>query len=382
MSRYEEVKSFRIDDYDERYHEYYDPRRNVTRLRLLSGEPAASIDDAVDMVELLLDKHQNNFILHHSDKWLIQFPNMLKEPDVGMELYNVDQDVFYTVEHVTIDRETRTWNRWIRLTGPDGMEPLSTNKLQWSEKEKLFVRFMLSFPVSDAKPLEPTDGVLGDKKYGPWRPTITCRIAKREPWGIDYPFSDRKQLKPRLFETFRDPDDRIRQSIEVWRQAYDNLLSFDCWAQDPLEAARIVTWFEDFLMQYVAVLKFNGVSEILEWERKDIQADERWRDDLVGHRTMWFFRTEKLRANRVRNITNMVFRMRVAKHPAGYIPGGSPVTGDQLWYWRVHDDTGSYLYGTFDVEDHGQEIPVNLPEDGSFTRSASTALNTSRNKYD
>ena len=104
--------------------------------------------------------------------------------------------------------------------------------------------------------------------------------------------------------------------------------------------------------------------------------------DLVGQRTTWYFRTEKLRARRTRNITNMVFRMRVAKHPAGYVPGGNPATGDQLWYWRVHSDTGSYLYGSFEIEDHGWDTPTHLPEDGSFTRSADISYNQSRNKYD
>jgi len=286
------------------------------------------------------------------------------------------------VEHVQIDPETRVWNRWLRLSGPTGAEPLQTDNLLWSDKDKLFVRFVLAFPVSDAKPPQETDGVLGSKKYGPWRPTITARIAKREPWGIDYPFSDRKQLKPKLFEVFRDPGDRARYSIEIWRQAYDNLVTFDCWAQDPLEAARLVTWFEDFLMQFVGVLKFNGVSEILEWERKDIQADERWRDDLVGQRSVFYFRTEKLRATKRRNLTNLVFRMRVARHPAGYVPGGNPATGDQLWYWRVHNDTGSYLYGSFEVEEHGWDIPTHLPADGSFSRSADISFNPGITKYD
>ena len=136
-------------------------------------------------------------------------------------------------------------------------------------------------------------------------------------------------------------------------------------------------------MQYVGVLKFNGVQEILEWERKDIQPDERWRDDLVGQRTIFYFRTEKLRAVKRRNLTNLVFRMRVAKHPAGYIPGGNPATGDhQLWYWRVHNDTGGYLYGSFEIEEHGWAVPTLLPPDGSYTRSADTSYNPGITEYD
>ncbi len=381
MSRFDEVRYYYLQDFDERYHEYWDPRRNMTRLRLLSGEPAASIEDAVDMIELLLEKYQNHFILHNSDSWLVQWPNLLVEPEVGMQLYNHTQDVFYTVEHVQLDPETRTWNRWVRLSEVTGAELVETDNLQWTAKEALFARFMLNFPVSDAKPMDETDGVMGVKKYGPWRPTITCRLELREPWGIDYPFSDRKQLKPMPFEFFRDPNDRLRTSIEVWKQSYDNLLRFDCWAQEPLEAARLVVWFEDFMMMYIGVMKFNGVDQILEWERRDIQADERWRDDLIGYRTTYYFRTSKLRAKKVRNITNMVFRMRVAKHPQGYVPGGNPATGDQLWYWRVHNETGSYLYGSFEIEDHAQATPTHLPDDGSFTRSADISLNTSRTEH-
>jgi len=382
MSRLDDLRVLNLDDFDEMYHEYYDPRRNMTRLRLLAGYPSASIEDAVDMIELLLDKHQNHFILHNDNPWVVQFPNMLNEPEVGMEVYNEDQDVFYTVEHVQRDPGTRSWNRWLRLTGPTNTAPLRTDNLIWSQKKKLFVRFVLAFPVSDAKPPEATEGVIGSRHYGPWMPTITARITKREPWGLDYPFSDRKQLKPMMFEVFRDARDRTRYSIEIWRQAYDNLVTFDCWAQDPLEAARLVVWFEDFIMQYVGVLKFNGVSEILEWGRKDIQADERWRDDLVGQRTTFYFRTERLRAVRKRNLTNLVFRMRVAKHPAGYVPGGNPATGDQLAYWRVHGDTGNYLYGTFEVEDHAWATPTHLPADGSFSRSAGISYNPGIKEYE
>jgi hypothetical protein len=31
-----------------------------------------------------------------------------------------------------------------------------------------------------------------------------------------------------------------------------------------------------------------------------------------------------------------------------------------LWFGRVHNSSGDYLYGTFDIEDHGWAEPITL----------------------
>ena len=191
---------------------------------------------------------------------------------------------------------------------------------------------------------------------------------------MDRPFGDRKQLKPREFEVFRDQEEPARNSIIVWRQAFDNLVRFDCWEQDPMKALILNAWFERFMQLYTGVLKRNGVSEILYWERRDIQANERWRDELVGYYTQYYMRTEQLTVQKQRNLTDIVFRMRVAKHPVGAF-GGDPMTGEMLWFGRTHNDTGGYLYGTFEIEDHGAIDPWLLPDDGSLTRGARHQFN-------
>lgn len=370
---FEEAQHYWLDDFDNRYVEFIDTRTNLRRVRLLA-DSIADVEDAIDMIELLLEKYQMHYKLHPNSSWFVQFPYLLIEPKPGDQIFNRDNNEVYTVKTVSLDPHTRIWDHWVELEGYTA--PGHRDSLQWVDRKSNLVRFTLAYTVAEAKETQAAGGELGDKQYGPWRPTITARVTKREPWATDRPFGDRKQLKPREFEIFRDREDPARTSIIVWRQAFDNLVRFDCWEQDPLKALILNTWFERFMDLYTGVLKRNGVGEILYWERRDIQANERWRDELVGYYTQYFMRTDQLNVNRHRNLTDVVFRVRVAKHPMGAF-GGNPITGEaeRLWFGRTHNDTGGYLYGTFEIEDHGAIDPRLLPDDGSLTRDARNQFN-------
>ncbi len=369
--QFEQASVYWLDDFDDRYIEFIDTRTNLRRVRLLA-DSVADVEDSIEMIELLLEKYQMHFTLHPNSSWLVQFPYLLIEPQIGAQIFNKTTEEVYTVKNLSLDPHSRLWDHWVELEGYTA--PEATDSFMWVTPDDNLVRFTLGFHSNEAKVTEATSGVLGDKQYGPWRPTITVRITKREPWSMDRPFGDRKQLKPREFEIFRDREDPTRNSIIVWRQAFDNLVRFDCWEQDPLKALRLNSWFERFMQLYTGVLKRNGVSEILYWERRDIQANERWRDELVGYYTQYYMRTEQLTVQKQRNLTDIVFRMRVAKHPMGAF-GGNPITGETLWFGRTHNDTGGYLYGTFEIEEHGAVDPTLLPDDGSLTRDARNQFN-------
>ena len=213
--------------------------------------------------------------------------------------------------------------------------------------------------MESTKEVTETEGDLGHAEGEPWRPTITARLRRKEPasWG-KHPFSEQKVIKPQLIEIFRDPEDRETYSLEIWRQPFDQLIQFDCWDVNPLGALRTAEWFERFMRTHVGTLKRHGVSEILFWDQRDNDAREQWREGIIAQSVRYFFRTETLSVVRRSNLTTMSLHLRVVKHNEGLL-GGSP-SGEILWFGRVHNSSGDYLYGTFDIEDHAQAEPVTL----------------------
>ena len=70
--------------FSDRYMEWYDPRRNMTRLRMLKPgihpwEQPASVEDAIDMVELLLERYQMTFNVSEFHPWQIEFLGKRRE---------------------------------------------------------------------------------------------------------------------------------------------------------------------------------------------------------------------------------------------------------------------------------------------------------------
>lgn len=346
----------RLRDFNQLFTEWYDPRRNMTRVRMLQGD-VASIEDAIDMIEVLMRIHQTHFEVNKENPWHIHFPHMLVEPVVGDKIHNVTTDEVYTVSHLGRDPYYQSWDHTCILTGSTA--PARTDRLALIDEGRL-IRFRLGYPMESTKDIVETDGVLGHSEGEPWRPTITCRLRRKEPasWG-KHPFSDQKVLKPQLIETFRDPDDRETYSLEVYRQPFDNMLQFDCWDVNPLAALRLAEWLEQFMRRHVGTLKRQGVSEILFWDQRDQEAREQWREGIVTQSIRYFFRTETLSVVRRSNLVYKSLHLRVVKHNEG-LSGGSAPSGEVLWFGRVHNTSGDYLYGTFDIEDHGWAEPVTL----------------------
>jgi hypothetical protein len=347
--------------FSDNYMEWYDPRRNMTRLRMLKPgihpwEQPASVEDAVDMIELLLERYQMTFNISEFHPWQIQFPYLFIIPKEGDLIHNRTKDEVYTVEHVSEDPYYGTWDHWVRLSG--STKPDVDDILEFVQKDERYVRFTLGYPRREAKEIQATGGELGNKEAKAWAPTVTVRITRREPASIGKePFDRSKELKPRLWETFRDPQDRKRYSIEIWYQRFDNLVQFDCWDKDPADAIRLVNWFEEFMRIFTGTLKYNGVQEIWYWDRRDHEASERWREDITAQTVRYVMRTEYIRAVRKRNLTWMRFEMQLVKDPVA-LTGGAATGEYYRWFGRTHNDSGEYLYGTFvtaDLANTGEE---------------------------
>lgn len=346
----------RLRDFNQIFTEWYDPRRRMTRVRMLSGD-TASVEDALDMIEALVAIHQAHFEPSITNSWHIRFPYMLVEPVVGDKILNLTTDEVYAIAHINRDPYYQSWDQTCILEGYTA--PTRTDRLQIIDKNRL-IRFRLGYPMESAEEIKKSSGELGSAESGNWVPTITARLRRKEPASTGkYPFAEQKALKPQLFETFRDPTDRETYSLEIWRQAYDNLVQFECWDVNPLGALRLAEWLEEFMRVHIGTLRRNGVGEILFWDQRDQDAREQWREGIVSHSVRYVFRTETLSVVRRSNLRKMSLHLRVVKHNEG-LSGGSDPSGDIMWFGRVHNTSGDYLYGTFDIEDHGWAEPITL----------------------
>ena len=349
------VATHDLRDWNKHFIEWYDSRRKMTRVRMLQGDNA-NIEDCLDMIEHLLAIHQAHHEVSKEDNWWIRFPNMIVEPREDDKIYNVTTEEVYTVKYLGRDPKYQVWDSRVYLSGVTA--PLVSDQLQIIDKNRL-VRFRLGNPMEPAKTVTSTEGELGHSESEPWRPTVTARIRKKEPASIGkHPFGESKVLKPQLFEIFRDPLNRKFHSIEIWRQPYEQLVQFDCWDTNNLGALRLAEWFTQFMREHIGTLRRHGVGEILFWTQRDKEASEQWREGILGYNVQYVIKTESLSVVRRANLRSLSLHLRVVKHSQGF-SGGIP-SGEAMYFGRVHDTSGDYLYGTFDIEDHGWDDPVEL----------------------
>lgn len=342
-------------DFNKQYVEWYDPRRRMTRVRRLQGDKA-NIEDCVDMIEKLLRIHQAHHEVNKDNNWHIHFPFMFVAPKKDDRIYNKTTNEVYKVVHVNIDPFYQDWDHTVILSGTTA--PARTDQLEVINDDRL-IRFRLGYPLESTKDVTRTEGDLGHSEGEPWQPTITARVRRKEPASIGkHPFGESKVIKPQLFEIFRDPDDRENYSIEVWRQPFDQMVDFDCWDTNPAIALQLAEWFEQFMNHHIGTLRRHGVGEILFWDQRDEDAREQWREGIVAQSVRYVIRTENLWTVRRSNLRRLSLHLRVVKHNEGLL-GGSP-SGEVLYFGRVHDSSGDYLYGTFDIEDHAWAEPVTL----------------------
>ena len=167
----------RLRDFNQIFTEWYDPRRNMTRVRMLQGD-CASIEDVVDMIEVLMRIHQVHFELNVENEWHIHFPYMLVEPRIGDKIHNITTDEVYTVSHLGRDPYYQSWDHTCILTGSTA--PTRTDRLALVDEDRL-LRFRLSYPQESAKDITATDGETGNAEGESWRPTITVRLRRKEP---------------------------------------------------------------------------------------------------------------------------------------------------------------------------------------------------------
>lgn len=282
---------------------------------------SADIPEAMQfMAESLLD-NQGYFIRTEGNASRIWLPYALSAYlNKGDEYVNLDNGETYVikeVEYVTDSQGRKLKNGVIILSNKNGgpAAPKRWHRL----RPKNHIRFMDAFPKTLSQPYQfdpPTsDGsmpalsvpAINDQgERAPWFDTITWHTIRREPGGLQKPFSDPREIKPRHREVMRSSKtDNCDYLHFVEGQLFDNIIQFDIWAQTNERAEALAVWFQDFFERYVWVWKWNGVKEILFWQQNADAIVTRWRNDIVSRSIQLYFQTERLRNFPVRRIVDI-----------------------------------------------------------------------------
>ena len=281
---------------------------------------SADIPEAMAfMAESLLD-NQGYFIRVEGNENRVWLPFALNPLfNVGDEYVNIDNKETYTVKEIITlpddqgkDRKTGE----LILSSKNG-EPAAPER--WHRlRPKNHLRFMHSFPKTLSQPYQfdppnesgfPALSMPAEEDQGeraPWTDTITWATIRREPGGLQKPFEDPRETKPRHREVMRSSKtDNCDYLHFVEGQQFDNIIQFDIWAQTNERAESLATWFQDFFERYRWVWKWNGVKEILFWQQNADAIVTRWRNDIVSRSIQLYFQTERLRNYPVRRIVDI-----------------------------------------------------------------------------
>ena len=332
------------------------------------ADRSANVQDIYDMIGKLLPKYQMYFTVSKKNPFLIVFPFMIVEPKFGDKIRNINTSEIYAVKYVPKTPDNRFYGAVLLETGITG--PKGSDKLEFvnpdgigSETAKL-VKFLHAYPDTSGIDMSDSSGDVGVSQAEPFTPVISVELMRQEPGTVGKrPFDTMKEMKPRIREIYKHPDDPTNYSIQVRGQWYDNILRFTCYSATHFDAEKLIGWFNDFLYKYAWVLKKNGVQELLYWQRRSDQKVKMWRDDIVGYTVEWYFRTEEHTVEVTHNVTSINLDARIAWNDTAVSPptGDNPAIngsvmgpfGDRFAniFDAFHDASGNYKYGDYNQVD-------------------------------
>ena len=267
--------------------------------------------------------HQGYYIPHPLDGFSGNFPNVWYIKD-GMKVYNTTVGVMYTIQEHEEDSEGMPTGN-VLMTGGNGIAPKQGDRLEFDRGDTLI--FMHAFPKTFAQTYEFMDdgsGRLSAQYTAEWRDTITWSVARREPGGLDgAPFEGTRDVRPHHRSSGSWGPDQA-YLISYTGQWFDVLIQFDCWAKTNSTSERLVEWFEGFMETYRGVFRYNGVNNLLYWDRTHDELVTRWRDDIVNRTLRYYVRMENVAAvleSKIRSITALF----------SLLPTGTYVRGTPFW---------------------------------------------------
>lgn len=150
---------------------------------------------------------------------------------------------------------------------------------------------------------------------------VTFALEKRVPgqFSDGAPFSgDVKNYKPRVRETFADPDNPGYRKVVMgfWM---DNLVNFTCWARTNKEANNRSMWFERLMDDYTWFYELNGVSRVWFWDRgPDVEktadttsTQQSTTNKYYGRPMLYFVRTERISTVSEKELEQLIINLSV-----------------------------------------------------------------------
>lgn len=342
-----------LPSFGDAYLQYFNPERQQFELRRKStNEGAIGISECMEIVTMLLRKHQLSYVPNKTDKRLVLFPFAVVRPKKGDKVVNLTTKEVYTIDQLIINPETNKWNGLIKFDLINAPSIENGHVLQYQNLDN-YIKFEHEFPdallnISSAN----SEGAV--KNLPPIVPTITWSLRVVEPGGLSEAFGSRKELKPRLRESTKDPF-VPGYTVEIYGQWFDNIVQFDAWSSDFRTTERLLSWFEQFLKLYAGYLRKKGIVNMFFWKRDPEMQQTAWRQQFPTKSTQFYFRTEELEAVYQRDILKIDISLGMAevipydnqfKYIADQLVSGNYTPAE---YRALFYRSGEYLFGDLDI---------------------------------
>ena len=345
-----------LSEFGENYIQYFDAYSQSFQVRRKTRSKGnLSIYEVMEYIDLYTEKHQMAYIPNKVDKRIILFPFMFIEPEKGDKIINQTTSEVYKVDQIIKNPDTNQWEGLIKfdLDNPPSVER-SHSLNYFSEKDK-FIRFRHEMPDE----IPNLVGANLEKMLiqpPPIFPTITWTVKSVEPGSLGRFQDSRKELKPRLRESVKDPY-IPGHTVEIYGQFFDNIVQFDCWSNDPRTSDRLLRWFEQFIRMRSPSLVHDGVNHILFLKRTEDEYNKTWRQAFSVRGSQYYLQTEQLEAVYSKDILNIDISMGVQETDVTNRKFNSPrwvadqlVTGEltNAEYKELFYRSGEYLFGSIE----------------------------------
>ena len=344
-------------EFGESYIQYFDPYLQSFEIRRKGrANGNMSLAEVLELIDVFLYKYQMTYIPSKSDNRIILFPYMYIEPSKGEKIVNKSTKEIYIVDQVIKNPQTNKWEGLLKLdlVSPPSLELL--HSLQYQADNDKIVRFRHEQP-------DEIPNLIGANleklliQPPPIFPTITWTIKSVEPGSLGRFQDSRKEYKPRLRESVKDPFVQ-GHTVQINGQFFDNIVQFDSWSNDPRTSDRLIRWFEQFMRLNMENLRRYGLNQGIFYKRTEDDYNKTWRQAFSVRSTQYFFRTEQLEAIYTRDLMSINIEIGVESTDpvnkelnAPRWVAGQLVTGELTTdnYRALFYHSGQYQFGSIDI---------------------------------
>ena len=264
----------------------------------VTGFRQTSLTDMFRFIAESLRTYQSWHYQDIIDPWMVTFPyaRYLAEGD---KIINRTTGETYTVERV-LDDGDQMKSKKVKLKAMSSNAKVPADNCRLLLDAKNMINFHWSYVSADkVQEFATTPDESANPK--PFTDTITFGIIRKQPGGTGKPFEGVKEAKPRFRRNSQDSRDG-NYVLEENGQFFDSLVEISCWSTTVSRSQDLLEWLEAFVARNTWVWKFNGIQEILYWERREDTKSQILRADAFARPLVLFVRTEEVWIERQRKI--------------------------------------------------------------------------------